>query len=87
MTSAVAPVLAMLLAIMLVVGVIVADLLRVVEEHEMVEDEEEGVRALSSKRGLASCHAFVMRVFPVAAFKIVVVVWQIITQVCLTSGF
>lgn len=81
MGAAVGVTAAALSAALLVVAVVVSDLIRIVDGNgDNKQSEEEGARGALS-RGFARCHACTVRTFPLTTVKIVVVVWQIITQV------
>lgn len=62
-----------LLVILLLAAVSVSNLVRVVDGDG--EDGEEG--------RCSRCYAFAVKAFPLTTVKIIVVVWQIITQVCM----
>lgn len=81
MIPAIGTVIVMLLVILLMVAVTLSDLVQVMGDDEEMGTNEEARAGGSGKHVLVSCQAFVVKVFPVAAVKIVVVVWQIMTQV------
>lgn len=81
MGSAMGVAAAALAVTLLVVAVVASDLVRVVDGNgENSRNEERGARAALS-RGFARCYTFSARAFPLTTVKIIVVVWQIITQV------
>lgn len=71
---------AVLLVVLLAVVFIVVDLVRVVGQGSGGRQE---TRMLGSwERKFQNARALVARVIPLTAVKMVVVVWQIVTQVC-----
>lgn len=75
MESAVGLAAAVLVVVLLVVAVVATDLVRVVDGDGSNND------ARTLKGRLSRFHAFIVNAFPLTTVKIVVVAWQIITQV------
>lgn len=72
-----------LLTLMVILGglaVAVAYLVALVRVGGSAEEEQEAPRGCWKWR-LGSCHSFLRKVFPVTSMKVIVVVWQILTQV------
>lgn len=63
-----------------VVVVVVSDLVAVVKVEGSANQKQEAARGFWKWR-LSSCHSFLAKIFPLTSIKIVVVVWQILTQV------
>lgn len=68
---------AAILVVLFVVTILVVNLVRVVDAGAENEEGEKGFW----KRKYSTCSNFLMKAFPLTAIKIVVVVWQIVTQV------
>lgn len=69
----------MLAAVLLAVALIVADLVRVVDQDD--DGGHEGVALGSWERKFQAARALLAKSVPLTSFKTVVVVWQILTQV------
>ncbi|CAM9428829.1 unnamed protein product [Scytosiphon promiscuus] len=87
MESAVGVAATALAVILLVVAIVVSDLVQIVDGNGNNQQSEEGGARGALTRGFARCYAFSARAFPLTSVKIIVVVWQIITQFGTIAGF
>lgn len=71
----------MLVVVLLAVVLIVVDLVRVVDEGN--DGGHEGGVLGVWERKFQDARALLATVIPLTAFKMIVVVWQIVTQVCM----
>lgn len=68
-------------ALFIVVIIIILDLVGVEGAGTMDVENSHGTQEMKRRR-FSSCRHIAMKAIPLTAIKIVVVVWQIITQVC-----
>ncbi|CAM9146371.1 unnamed protein product [Hapterophycus canaliculatus] len=87
MASAIGVAATALLVVLLVAAVVVSDLVRVMDDSGNNKRSEEGGARGVLNRGFGRCYAFSARAFPLTTVKIIVVVWQIITQFGAIAGF